>query len=86
MAFKGPSAHWALKDSQQWRKEDVKMIWLRSCPRCQGDLGLVRNEMNEVEASCIQCGYRSFGRASSFVPATGPGLIPHLTHRPQHGL
>ena len=31
------------------------MFWLKSCPRCNGDLHLVR-EVGESYVSCLQCG------------------------------
>ncbi len=41
------------------------MIQLKACPRCRGDLELERNEVNEVEAYCLQCGFRTFERVST---------------------
>ena len=33
-----------------------KMLLLKSCPRCKGDL-LLRNDFDGFFLSCIQCGY-----------------------------
>ena len=32
------------------------MVWLRSCPRCQGDLAS-RTDMYGPFVMCLQCGY-----------------------------
>ena len=37
------------------------MLWLKSCPRCRGDLYQERTELDEEELYCMQCGYRRFG-------------------------
>ena len=37
------------------------MLWLSSCPRCGGDIHLERNEFEESELYCLQCGFRRFG-------------------------
>ena len=42
------------------------MMQFKACPRCRGDLELERNEVGDVEVSCIQCGLRRFGRVSDF--------------------
>jgi hypothetical protein len=36
--------------------EDVKMLWLKGCPRCHGDLFLER-DIGASYVVCIQCGY-----------------------------
>ena len=51
------------------------MIQFKACPRCQGDLELERNEVDDVEVYCFQCGYRKFGWVSdSQVPANGQAI------------
>ena len=37
------------------------MFWLKACPRCLGDLCLERDEADEEETFCMQCGFRQFG-------------------------
>ncbi len=32
------------------------MVWLKECPRCQGDLFLDRDHYGEFK-TCVQCGY-----------------------------
>ena len=32
------------------------MLMLKACPRCRGDLGVVR-DIGESYLSCLQCGY-----------------------------
>ncbi len=41
------------------------MMQFKACPRCQGDLDLELNEVHEVEAYCVQCGFRAYGQISS---------------------
>ena len=36
------------------------MFRFRACPRCQGDLYTDRNEFDEDEIFCVQCGLRRF--------------------------
>ena len=42
------------------------MMQFKACPRCKGDLEFERNEVGDVEAYCLQCGLRRFGRVSDF--------------------
>ena len=42
------------------------MFKLKGCPRCKGDLYLDRNELEDEEAYCLQCGYRRFVGTSLF--------------------
>jgi Zn ribbon nucleic-acid-binding protein len=51
------------------------MMRLKACPRCRGDLEVQRNEVDDVEVSCFQCGYRKFGRVSdSQMPTKGEAI------------
>lgn len=51
------------------------MLLFKGCPRCHGDLALDNNEMNEEEVYCLQCGFRSFRKASAFHPAATRKVI-----------
>ena len=42
------------------------MFKLRGCPRCQGDLYMDRNELDDDGVHCLQCGYRKFVGTSAF--------------------
>jgi len=35
------------------------MFWLKTCPRCKGDLYL-DHDLNGRDAVCLQCGYRAY--------------------------
>lgn len=43
------------------------MFWLKSCPKCRGDLYL-ENDGYERCVVCLQCGYRIY--ASAYIDAT----------------
>ena len=45
------------------------MFRFKACQRCQGDLHVEQNELDDEEARCMQCGYRSFGTAGAAVVA-----------------
>jgi len=36
-----------------------KMILLKSCPRCHGDM-MPEEMLGEVEVVCLQCGHRTY--------------------------
>ena len=36
------------------------MLLLKGCPKCHGDLLYHRNEFDEDEAYCLQCGFRKY--------------------------
>ena len=36
------------------------MLLIRGCPKCRGDLLYHRNEFDEDEAHCLQCGFRKY--------------------------
>jgi len=35
------------------------MLWLKSCPRCRGDM-MEERMLGELELVCLQCGHRSY--------------------------
>lgn len=53
------------------------MWWLRSCPRCGGDLHSW-DGMSPQEAACLQC-----GRTVKLVPGVAPSLLrPEVDNAP----
>ena len=36
------------------------MFHLKGCPKCQGDLYLEANELEDQEMYCVQCGFRKY--------------------------
>ena len=36
------------------------MFYFKACPKCRGDLYKERNDFEDEELYCIQCGYRWF--------------------------
>ena len=52
------------------------MFWLKGCPKCLGDLRLERDEMDEEEIFCMQCGFRHFD------PAIPAALMPLSVSNP----
>ena len=42
------------------------MFQLRACPRCQGDLFLERNDLDDEEIFCVRCGFRRFQQPVDF--------------------
>ena len=36
------------------------MFWFKGCPRCRGDMFLERIGLGEIEAFCMQCGFRRY--------------------------
>ncbi len=53
--------------------EVTAVIYLKSCPRCRGDM-MVEAMLGEVELVCLQCGYRSPLPAKGSLPAREPVL------------
>lgn len=37
-------------------EEETKMMWLKACPRCNGDL-YIEYQVGETNVVCLQCGH-----------------------------
>ena len=52
------------------------MIWLKECPRCQGDLILDQDQYGRFK-TCVQCGYlRDVVEISVSVAPAATGIMP----------
>ena len=54
------------------------MLWLKSCPRCRGDM-MEERMLGELELVCLQCGHRSYPQPAAVRltarPAPGPRAL-----------
>ena len=64
-AARGPAARWhtlcdAVGTANLWSRRSKAMMWLKACPRCQGDL-FEGVDFDGPVVKCLQCGRSAAG-------------------------